>query len=239
MADAAAIGVGPLIGAIAQELVDQIAIGGMDLDPIEARGQRMLGRLREVRHQLDDLRHRQRPRHRHWHEAFRHERLGVRLDRRGGQRRRAGRLQAVMGDSADMADLQPDPPGLGVHGVGDPAPPRDLLGRVNAGRVDVALAVRPDLGRFGDDQAGAGALGIVERREAAWHTVPAGAIAGERCHHDPIGQAERAAPDRGEQAWSVGLRHAEKAPDLAAIPGGMTRARIAPARRLSVVPIVA
>ena len=41
--DRAAIFVGAEVGAVAQELVDQIAIGAMELDAVEAGGDRVAG----------------------------------------------------------------------------------------------------------------------------------------------------------------------------------------------------
>ncbi len=44
-----------------------------------------------------------------------------------------------------------------VHRVGDPAPARDLLGGVDAGGVEVALAHRAGLRALGDDEGRADA----------------------------------------------------------------------------------
>ena len=41
----AAISVGPAIGAIAQELIEQISIAGVDLDPVEACVESVRGSL--------------------------------------------------------------------------------------------------------------------------------------------------------------------------------------------------
>ncbi len=57
--------------------------------------------------------------------------------------------------------LQEDAPALGMHRVGHHPPACDLRGRVDAGCVLIALRLRRDLGRLGDDQPGTGALGVI------------------------------------------------------------------------------
>ena len=49
--DAAAVGVGALVRAVAQELVQQVAVGAVQLDAVETGGLRILGALAEL---LDD-----------------------------------------------------------------------------------------------------------------------------------------------------------------------------------------
>ena len=49
--DGAAVGVGALVAAVLQELVEQVAVGAVDLDAVEARA---LGVLRALAERLDD-----------------------------------------------------------------------------------------------------------------------------------------------------------------------------------------
>ena len=51
----AAVGVGPLVAARREELVDQVAVGAVDLDAVEAAGRRVARAAREVGDQLADL----------------------------------------------------------------------------------------------------------------------------------------------------------------------------------------
>src|SRR3546814_10069897 len=60
-----------------------------------------------------------------------------------------------------MPELQEDSAAGPVHGIGDLLPAGDLFGAVDARGGLVALAFGADLGGFGDDQAGAGALAVI------------------------------------------------------------------------------
>ena len=92
-----------------------------------------------------------------------------------------------MGDPAGVPQLGGDEPALRVHGVGDLAPAGDLLGAVDAGGVDVPLALGGDLGALADDQAGAGALAVVVDRVPRRHVARLlGALPGERGHEDAV-----------------------------------------------------
>jgi hypothetical protein len=77
------------------------------------------------------------------------------------------RLQIGVGDAADVPELQIDAPALVVRRLGGEAPAGDLLGRPDAWRADVALALGADVGGFRDDEAGGGALSVVGRLQLA------------------------------------------------------------------------
>ena len=53
--DAAAIGVGAAVGAVAQELVEQVAVGAVQFDAVEAGGLGVLGRGAELRDDAGQL----------------------------------------------------------------------------------------------------------------------------------------------------------------------------------------
>ena len=95
-----------------------------------------------------------------------------------------------------MPQLHNDAPTLGMHGVGDPPPAGDLRGIVDAGRVDIALALGADLRRLGDDQSGTCALPVVLDREVRRHFTGRRAVAGQWRHDDAVGEADVADSDR-------------------------------------------
>ena len=82
---------------------------------------------------------------------------------------------------------------------GHALPASDLLGAVDAGCRDIALAFRRDLRRFGDDQPCACALSVIERVERGRHVAGAGAAPRQGRHDDAVGALQRSDLDRGEQ----------------------------------------
>jgi hypothetical protein len=71
-----------------------------------------------------------------------------------------------MRDAAGVPQLQHDVAAVFVDGGGSLFPAGDLFGRMDARCGDVALAFGADLVGLGDDQPGAGALGVPEYRSA-------------------------------------------------------------------------
>ncbi len=67
-----------------------------------------------------------------------------------------------MADATGVHELGEDDAAVRVDGVGDATPCGDLDVTMQAGCVEVALAGDAGLGAFGDDEAGGGALGVVE-----------------------------------------------------------------------------
>ena len=90
--DAAAVAVGALVGAILQELIDQIAVGAVHLDAVEPGGQRIARALRILRDDRGYLASFERARRRDRLEAFCREGLPLGLMAEGatGRRRPAG-----------------------------------------------------------------------------------------------------------------------------------------------------
>ena len=70
-----------------------------------------------------------------------------------------------MRNAAHVPQLHEEQSALPAHCVGCLAR-RRLLMAVDDARGDVALPARPGLGRFGNDQAGAGALAVILGRNA-------------------------------------------------------------------------
>jgi hypothetical protein len=94
------------------------------------------------------------------------------------------------------------------HAIRDLAPARDLLLRVDAGRVLVALALLRDLARFGDQQAGRGALAVVLHRKRIRHQAGRHrAVARQRRHDERGSKASRAPSLKGSKSlvgWLMG-----------------------------------
>src|SRR5664279_5503225 len=91
-----------------------------------------------------------------------------------------------MRDAADMPELHDDGPALGVNGVGDAPPTRDLLVAVDARCVEIPLAFGADLRGLGDDEAGGSPLRVVLDHEDGRSLPRAGPIARQRCHDDSV-----------------------------------------------------
>ena len=121
------------------------------------------------------------------------EGLALGADRARRDRLAAARLQRGVRDAADMPELDEDASAALMHAVGDLAPALDLLLRIDAGRVLVALALLRDLARLGDQKAGGGALAvIVDRERARHHAGRHRAVARQRRHHQAVRQRDRA-----------------------------------------------
>jgi hypothetical protein len=117
----------------------------------------------------------------------------VARDRDGAGRDRLGAVvEKGMARAAAMPDLKKNPPALGVNGVSDPAPTRDLGLIVNSRLgVEGRVALHRHR-RLRDDQPRRGALGVVFRHERSRHMPGLRAAAGERSHEDSVGQFQRA-----------------------------------------------
>ena len=177
----------------------------MDFDPVESRGQCILGAALEI---LDDpwnFRQLQRARLGDVDEGAVDKRLALGADRRRRHRLAAAGLQRRVRDAADMPDLDEDAPALFVHAVGHLAPAGDLLLRIDAGRILIALALLRNLAGFRDQEACRGALPvIVHRQRARHHAGRHRAVAGQRRHREAVRKRDRAKLEGLEQ---FGLAH--------------------------------
>ena len=201
--DRAAVGVGALIAAVLQELVDQVAVGRVDLHAVEAGAPGVLGALAVGGDDAGQLVQGQRTR-RHVGALRAHQAdLAGRRDRAGRDRKPALEKDRV-GDAADMPELRDDAPAGGMHRLGHAAPALDLRLAPQPRRVGIAHALRRDRGRFAQDQAEAGALRIVARHQRIGHPVGADRTGPrQRRHHDAVGQMQITELQRGEK----GLGH--------------------------------
>ena len=75
-----------------------------------------------------------------------------------------------------------------MHGGGYLLPACDMRWAVDAGRCEVALAVIGRLSAFGDNQADAGALGIIFGGQFSRRAVELRAAAGHRGHDQAVWQ---------------------------------------------------
>jgi hypothetical protein len=190
---AAAVRVGALVAARVQELREQVAVGGVQLDAIGAAGNGALRRIDERLAGAGEVAGIHRFRHRVRLHAF-----GVGPDRagRGDRRRRdelrAGRQVRRVADAADVHQLHEQVRAFAVHGVGDLPPAGTLFGAEQAGDAGVAEAVRTRRGAFADHEAGAGALAVVLRHQRIGH-VGQRARTGHRRHRDAVLQGQAGA----------------------------------------------
>ncbi|MNH11701.1 hypothetical protein D3C79_712230 [compost metagenome] len=164
----------------------------MDLDPVEASRHGVGSRLTKIVDDAGELLQRQCPGHRHLDEVIVDEGLGLGPKGRGGHRRHPIGLQRDVGDAADVPQLHEDPASPGMHRIGHLAPPRNLRRRVEAGSVLVALRLGRDLGRLGDQQTRRGPLAVIGGGMLARDQAGAGTVAGERRHHDAVGEGDGA-----------------------------------------------
>jgi hypothetical protein len=194
-------------------VLQQVAVGGVDLDAVEAGFLGALGGMCVVGDDAGDFRRLQRARRDERLEAF----VGVGLlvlgphgARRHGQR--AIGLQVGMRNAPDVPELQEDASALLAHCLGRELPAFDLLLRPDARGADVALTLGGDVGCLGDDEAGRGALGVVGRLQLARYAIVIGTRARQRRHDDAVGEGVGAEPNRVEEIGlggkgGNGLRH--------------------------------
>src|SRR5262249_58376801 len=197
--DAASISVRTLVGAIVQELIDQIAVRAMYLDTVEASCQRVSRPLRMLRDGSGDLGCFRRAWCGDLLEAVCREGFCVRPN--GGRRDRQGTagLEGGMRDASDMPELQHYAAATGMDCTGHAFPACDLLGAVDTRRADIALALRRDLGCFRDDESGAGPLGVIQRAQRGGHVAGARAASSQGRHDNTVRQRERSYFDGGEE----------------------------------------
>src|SRR5262249_28750293 len=130
--DAAAILVRPLVRVVAQELIDEVAVGGVHFDTIESRGHRVLCSFLILPHDARDLLSVEGPRRRNGLEALCCEGAGIRLYGRGGHGQGSSWLKRWVGDAPHVPQLRYHTATGDAHSLGYDSPAFDLLGAVNA-----------------------------------------------------------------------------------------------------------
>ena len=198
--DAAAVRVGAVVGAVAQEGVDQVAMGAVDFHAVKTGGNGIGGGLTEVVHHTGDFGGFQRARYGAVHVALADDvGLGLGGDGRGGHGRLLVGLEGVVRHAAGVPELHEDLAALGVHGVGHLLPGGDLCGRVDAGGIGVALGGGRDLRGLGNDQAHASALAVVLDHHVGGFQRIVGAAAREWRHGHAVGDFDAAQLEGLEQ----------------------------------------
>ena len=191
---AAAIQIAALVGARREELVRQIAVGGMDLDPVEPGPDSVRRALCIVGNRFLDFSqgHRTRWRCREagitavGHLTVDLQRVEVVVDF-GRPQRRLAIEDRVGADPAAMPELHEDMATLGMDGVSHLAPALDLRLAVDARRLLESAGLGGDVGALGNEQPGRSALTVISRADRQRHVTGTGAAAGQGRHHDAIG----------------------------------------------------
>ncbi len=194
----AAIGVVAQIGAVAQELVDQIAIRAVQLHPVEPG---LLGVFRGVAiigHDPRDFLEPERARRFVILAPF--ERMGMaRSLGSAGRNRRVAAKKQRMDQPTHVPHLQNDLATFLVNGLGDRFPALDLLVAPDTRSGGPAEAFDADSGRFADDQTGAGALAVIGDHHVVGNRTGLGrAATRQRCHDDAILGLDRTQGQRFE-----------------------------------------
>jgi hypothetical protein len=187
--DGAAIFIGARIGVWGEELLDEITVRTVNLDTISAGVNGRARRMAEVGDGPAHFLGRQRARRGNVLHPCRGEHLTFRRDRGGCYALTVMRRIVGMRHTPGVHDLDEDTAARGMHGGGHLLPPRDMRWAVDARRREVALAVIGRLGAFGDDQADAGALGIIFGGQFSRRAVELGAAASHRGHHQTVRQS--------------------------------------------------
>ena len=190
---------------VAQEFVDQIAIGGMDLYAIEAGGERVFGRPRIAVEQAGNFRDVERARGLEGLATI----ISMHLAGRRGRRRRHRLFSGHRGMHlpAHMPDLRDDTAAGVMHRLRCRLPCGDLRVAPQARRERPAKALLADPGSLADDQAGRGALGIILRHQWGRDMLAGRAAARQRRHQNAVWRGDRAQLDRIEET-----RHGIKFP---------------------------
>ncbi len=189
-----AVGVVAVVGRRVQELVQQVAVGRVDLDSVHPCRDGIARGLHVLADEAGDFAGLQGTRRDVWFGPLHGHHLP-----RSGDGTGCDRFQSVlvvrMRDPARVHKLRDDIPTSGVNGVGDQPPARDLFVGVEPRHVQVALAYGTRSGAFGDDQTRTRTLCVVGGVELSGGVAFAGPVAGQRCHHEPLGQIPGSDPD--------------------------------------------
>ena len=201
--DVVAVAVGAEVRVRAQELVQQVAVGGVKLDPVGA-GRHGPPRRLDVRvAHLGELARRDLAR-RHVVEVSDRRAHRALVAQRGRRDRRHATGVDRVRDAPAVHELYDElRVTRGVDRVGDPRPPLLLHVVVEPGDVEVPLPHRIRMRPLGDEDRGARPLRVVRRVELAGDRRRR-PVAGQRRHRDPVREAQAASLVGLEE---VGERH--------------------------------
>mmetsp|Transcript_8584 Transcript_8584/g.24840 ORF Transcript_8584/g.24840 Transcript_8584/m.24840 type:complete len:556 (-) Transcript_8584:176-1843(-) len=222
-----AVRIGALVRAGLQERVEQVAVGRVHLDAVEASLLRERGRAPVV---LDDS-----------CDLVDGQCAGLLVRLLGavsGVHTVGAKVGAVDGDSgwrhdllaaeegavrraAHVPHLVHDPAAIGVHGVVDALPALHLLARVEASGVCPAVGGLGDGGGLSEDQAAVhGAVGVVLDEVIVGHAGRTGAAAREGGCEDAVAHIDGADRARGEKVRGLVRRELHVARDVACLSDG-------------------
>jgi hypothetical protein len=102
-----------------------------------------------------------------------------------------------------VPELHHDRSTRGVNVMGNRFPAIELLGAIQAGHIEVTLPLLADSRRLGDQQAGAGTLGVVLRHQRSGYRIWC-AVARQRRHHDAVAQSQVSNVHGIEQGGFIG-----------------------------------
>lgn len=207
--DAATPGVGPLVAGVLVELVDQVAVGGVDLHAVKAALlDGVLGRGGVVVDGGQDLLLGQGTR---GGTALVHgdgagaDIVVLVVERVVGERAAGADGVGVRG-TTQVPELDVGLAALGVDGIVDLLPCGQLGLGPQAGDVGVATGLGGDIGGLGDDEGSGddGTLGVILCHDIGGHMVRSGSETGQRCHHDAVVELSRAHLERLEELGVFG-----------------------------------
>ena len=153
--------IGSLIGRIAQELIEQIAIGRVHFNTIKAGAFCACGSVSVLLDNVWDLGCFQRSRHGDVHHSLFCEGLAFGFNRRGRYRCRTIGLQVHMREAPHMPQLANNKSTSGMHRICYQFPACYVLFSPDAWRQCIPPRLRANIGRFTNDQACAGTLCVV------------------------------------------------------------------------------
>ncbi len=160
----AAVDVVAAVGHVGEELVQQIAVGRMDLDAVHSGVDGTAGRGAEIRDDAGEFVHAQGARH--GKRLATRRRVGGHV---GGDRRGCDGFAAAdlgMTHSTDVPQLHEHAAAVDVHGVRDLGPPGLVAIGEHPWRIQVRAVGRSrHRRRLADDQARGRALRVVERSQ--------------------------------------------------------------------------
>jgi hypothetical protein len=194
----AAVLIGAPVGRRGEELVEQVAVGAVDLHAVRSRRDGPAGRGDEVLQGCPELCGGHRLRHGVGLLALLGERLAVDGDR-AWSKDAAAAVDVGVGAAAGVHDLQDDAAALGVHRFEHPLPAGRLLVGGDARLADIPLRRVVGVGALGDDHADARPLPVVLGHEVPGDAGGTGPDPGQRCHDDAVGEVDLPERDGGEQ----------------------------------------
>jgi hypothetical protein len=188
--DGTAVGAAALVGTIAEEFVEEIAIGPVDFDAVKSGRFGVLSGFFETSDDAWDLVVAEFTRRDVGFLAFGRvnfvtgDRNGARSDGLGSA------IEQRMAGTTAVPELQHDLAAFGMHGIGHDLPALDLRVGVDAGfHPEGGVAFHHHRG-LGDDESGAGALRIIFGHQRRGIVIGISPAARERGHEDAVGQLE-------------------------------------------------